>query len=579
MRFNLKPLPALISLMLLGCGGGGTPDANGDSTTAVNASGNATATGLTACVDVNQNWQCDDGDVSKTAAAAGTVGFTVAASQYVLLESRNAENQRTRLLVSEKGSDNVNGLSTLRTVLKASGQTTAQIAGVEAALLARHGTSMESLLATGYSTTLQTHPMALAALDAYSRAVAAQTSASPTVSAYSASVGTANTDAAWASTEGSDTRRQLSAQSSVVLNNSESNRLYLFDAANAAVSSREIDLIPPAAPVLAGYPKLLRYSVALLEKAVNVMVDTASAATGFANPPSAGSPVVLPPGKGIASIQLTDGGNSALVVMNMLSGVYKGDACLGTGDGNEGLFKVSLTDTTSSRFLKNSPACIHSGFSLIAADAKGTRVAAWDAVGARLWLIDAGTMQKQAAIDLKFDADKPPQALAVTPGGRYLAAAGYGRLALIDLQTGKVAAQLTGDWGNVTQAAFAGGARRVLLASGSQVHSVLLTDAFQLISRSAVSVGAAGQELRGLAVAADGDSYVATSDTTAHWRSASTGAAFGTSNLPSGLTVQQATLAGKRLVVLARGAQDKQFKLLRLPVGLPSSPADMTAIQ
>jgi hypothetical protein len=65
---------------------------------------------------------------------------------------------------------------------------------------------------------------------------------------------------------------------------------------------------------------------------------------------------------------------------------------------------------------------------------------------------------------------------------------------------------------------------------------------------------------------------VATSDTAAYWRTAAAGATLASSTLPSGLTVQQAALAGNRLVLLARGAQDLQFKLMRLPVGLPTAP-------
>jgi hypothetical protein len=563
MHLKMKQLPALIALVVAGCGGGG-------SQTGETATTQVTAGAMTACVDVNANWQCDDGDVSVARSATGATGLAPSAAQYVLLETRDGQNARTRLLVSAKGSAEVTGLSTLRTLLAAAGQTAAQISTAEAALVAKHGTALEGLLATGYVSALQNTPVALAALNRYSLAVAAQSTASPTLTSYAPALGSLSTDATWASTETTDTRRQLAAQSSTVLNNNESNRLYLFDASAATISSRQIDLVPPPTVVLAAYPKILRTTVAMLEKAMSVLVDTASAATGFTSTPTTGSTVVLEPGKGIAGIQLAGSGSTAFVLLNMLAGTSTKDACVGVDGGNEGLFKVSLADTTSVRTLKTAPACVHSGFSLIASDAAGGRVAVWDATAKRLWIVDGSTMARQSSIDLQFDAATPPQALAITPGGRYLAAAGYGRLTLLDLATGKLVVQYTGDWTNVSQIAFAGGARRVLLASDTQVHTVALDDNLQLISRTAVAVSSTA--LRGLAVAADGDSYVATSDATAYWRTTSTGAALASSALPSGLSVQQTALAGNRLVLLARGAQDLQFKLMRLPVGLPTAP-------
>lgn len=561
MTFKMKQLPALVALVVAGCGGGGSAQ-NGETATT-----QATAGTLTACVDANANWQCDDGDASSIRSATGATGLVPTSAQYVLLETRDGQNARTRLLVSAKGSADVSGLSTLRTQLAVAGHTAAQISTLEAALVAKHGSALEGLLASGYASALQNTPLAVAALGRYSLAVAAQSTASPTLTAYAPTLGSPSTDATWASTEATDVRRQLTAQGSTVLNNNESNRLYLFDASATTLASREIDLVPPPTVALAAYSKVVRTTVALLEKAMSVFVDTASAATGFASTPTTGSAVVLEPGKGITGIQMAGNGSSAFVLLNMLSGKSTSDACVGVDGGNEGLFKISLADTSSVRTLKTAPACVHSGFSLLASDAAGARVAAWDATAKRLWIVNGSTLVRQSSIDLQFDAATPPQALAITPGGRYLAAAGYGRLTLVDLHTGKLVVQYTGDWTNVSQIAFAGGARRVLLASDTQVHTVALDDNLQLISRSAVTV--ATSTLRGLAVAADGDSYVATSDGTAYWRTAATGAALASSALPSGLTVQQAALAGNRLVLLARGAQDLQFKLMRLPLSLP----------
>ncbi len=573
MTMKMKLLPALVAAAVAGCGGGGGGSSGNSGTGGETVTTSIAAASLTACVDLNRNWQCDDGDTSRAASATGSQGLVPKTSQVVLLESRDANNQRTRLLVSATASDVVTGLSTLRTMLAANGKTRAEIAAIESTLNTAHGSQLEALLQTGFADTLKTYPIALAALSTYSAAVAAQATAKPTVAAYAPTLGSSSTEVSWASNEAGTVRRQLSAQSSIVLNSSETNRLYLFDAAAASVTSREIDLVPPPTPALASYPQLVRRTFAALDKVLSVFIDSASAATGFTSPPTTGTPVALEPGKGVAGIQLVDGGNSAFVLLNMLSGKNTSSECVGTTDGTEGLFKVSLADTASYRALKSAPACVHSGFSLIAADSAGSRVAAWDATAKSLWLLDGATMQKTTSVDLKFDADKPPQALALTPGGRYLAAAGYGRLTLVDMSTGRLVVQLNGDWGNVAQIGFAGGARRLLLASDTQVHTVLFDDSLQLIGKSAVSVAVGGDTLRSLAVAADGDSYVATSDARVHWRAAATGAPLGTGTLPSGLSVQQATLAGQRLVVLARGTQDQQFKLLRMPVGLPATPA------
>lgn len=555
LNLNMKLLPALVAASLAGCGGGGGGESRGQTVNTQSRAASASAS----CVDSNQNWQCDDGD----AAVASSVG----ASLYTLTEVRDANNLRTSLRVSEQGKTDVTALSTLRARLATQGKLKAQIDATVNALNTLHGAELESKLSAGFNATQASHPVATEALDAYSRAVFTQVTANATVAAASVTMGTISNDASWASSAG-DERRQLSVQSSVVLNNSESNRLYLFDAAQTSVSSREIDLIPPVAPALAGYPKLLRQGMAWLGRAVSVMVDTASAATALTGTPTTGSPVVLQPGKGIAGIQLVNGGSEAFVLLNMLSGLYAQTDCVGTSDGNEGVFKISLSDTAGSRQLSQSPACVHSGFSLIAADASGQQWAAWDAMAQRVWLGHGQTMAHRASLDIKFDADKPPQALAMSPGGRYLAAAGAGRLALINVDTGRVVAQLTGDWASVSQVAFAGGGRRVLVASERQVHAVDLDDGMQLIGKSVHAVAASGETLRGLAVTADGDSYVATSDSRAYWLAASTGLSLGSKALPTGLSVQQATLAGTRLVLLAKGAQDQQFKLMRLPLSI-----------
>jgi hypothetical protein len=563
MKQKMTILPALIAGLMAGCGS--------DSTTEQGQTVAAAKTGLTTtvCVDQNQNSYCDDGDVSKVTSAAAAAqtaaGLTVGVGQYVLQEDRDATNQRVSLLMSEIGSTTTTALSTLRSRLMMHGKTETEINTLVSKLQTTFGASLESQLKSGFNRAIQYRPLTLEALDAYSIAVFHQATVTPTVADVSAKLGNAKTEVTWSSAQ-IDERRQLTAQGSTVINNSESNRLYLFDAEQAEITSREIDLIPLTLADVANVPKLLRYGVALLDKAISLVIDTASAATGFTGTPSTGSPVVLVPNKGITGVQIVNSGKNAYVLMNMLSAKYTSANCLSSNEGNEGLFKISLTDTASFRQLGQTPACIHSGFSLLAADAMGSRVAAWEATAKRLWLLNGNTMTRQSTLDVKFDADKPPQAMALTAGGHYLAVAGYGRVTLIDMETGRMIHQLTGDWGNVSQVAFAAGGRRLLVASNHQVHTLNFDDSLQLLSISAVNVATTGENLRGLSMTADGDSYITASDKTVYWRSVATGAAISQQALATGLTVQQVTVAGQQAVVLARGGQDLQFKLIRLPI-------------
>ncbi len=566
---KVKPiaLACLAATVVAGCGGGGasTPGQT------ANTTGQLSASTLLACIDSNQNWQCDDGDSTVAASASGATGLTPVAGKYALLETRDTDNARTRLLVSEPGSTSVTGTSTLRTVLRSAGKTEGEISNLEASL----GASASSALESGYASAMQGNPQALSALAAYSSAVfaAASTSASP--AAVGNTLGTASTaDISWDGTTGTEDSHQVSTYGSTLLSNNESNRLYLFDASATVISNRELDLIPPAEPLVAfrKHSPIARFALAALDKVVSLMVDTVSAATAVSGGAEAGSPVTLEPGKGIAGLQLVNGGRDAYVLMNMLSGKYTAAACKSTSQGNEGLFKISLESSNSYRSLYTAPACVHSGFSLVAADPNGAYPVAWDATGKRLWLLDGATMKERALLDVQFDSDKPPQALAVSPGGRYLAAAAYGRVALVDLVNQRIVANLTGDWTNATKVVFANGARKVLIASANKVYTISLDNALQPITKSSVTVSAAGEDLRGLVVSDDNDSYIASSDKQAYWRAVKGGTSIGTSTLPIGMKVQQIALAKDKLVVIAQGTQDSKYKLYRIPVGLPKAP-------
>ncbi len=480
MRTRLKYLPAVIS-MLLACGGEKTPNGS----TVANAN---TQTSLMACIDVNPNWHCDDGDISSNVKALGPTGLAPKDGKYVLIEARDMRNQRTALWVSQASSNEVTALSTLRSRLSSMGKTPSQVAALEDALGAKHGPKWITLLQQSFEAAHALTPLNLKAIDIQALAVATQTDATIPPSPQALSLSAPTTQTIWRSDEPSGVQRRLSVQGSLVLGHSESNRLYLFDTQADEVSPTEIDLIPGPPE-----PNLAKRALAWLDKAVSIFVDTASAATAFVNPPTPAQAPALPAGKGISQLALVDEGRSAFVLMNMLSNQYQTDDC--AKDGFEGLFKVSLTEVGSARWLGKGLACVHSGLSLITADAKGQRVLAWNQATHKLWVIDGNTLQRQAQIDFKWSAGSAPQALAITPGGRYLASATAGRLSLVDLQTARVLTQLSGAWGNVAQMRFAQGGRTLLLASQNQMHTVTLDNALQLIDQTQVDVAPADQTL------------------------------------------------------------------------------------
>lgn len=572
MHLKYKPLAAIMALVLGGCGSGGNSSAGPQGETA--KAQKLSSANLLACIDSNHNWQCDDGDTSVWIKATGATGLIPAASEYTLIETRDVTNHRTSLLISALGSGLVDGISTLRTALQR-----AKIDGARIDKAIALTTSGQ--LETGFASTLKSYPTALAGIEAYSLAVEQQGSATALVPSFTASAGSTSQLAQWYGPEPETTRRQLSALGSTVLNNSESNRLYVFDAAATPLSTHEIDLIPNDTPMLANSPQWARPLLRGLAAVVNVLIDTASAATGFTNAPSTGSAVVLPPGKGIAAVQLLNQGRDALVLMNMLDGRSTSEHCQTASQGTEGLFKVELHNNNTYRLLEHSSACVHSNFSLIASDVSGQHIAAWDAKAQKLWLLDGANMQATHLIELGLGSDTAPQALALSAGGRYLAAVGYGRAALVDLEQGKVLTHFTGTaaagtWGNVAQASFAAGSRRLLIASGQEVHSLALDDGLQLLEHTSTRLTGASETLRALSVSLDGDSYAAVSDSNVYWlasapASAAPAAALATISLPPGLTVQQAAAANQQLILMARGAQDQQFKILRLPLAMTST--------
>lgn len=559
---HLKPiaLACFAATLCAACGGGG----NQNGQTAI-TSGQVSASYLLACIDSNQNWQCDDADTSRKVSASGDTGLTPTASQYVLLEGRDASNQRVSLLVSDKGSGTVTGLSTLRTML---GLGTGS--ALEKTLITQQGSQLAAALETGYAAAVAARPVALNALAAYSAAVKAQATASPSAVTPVTTIGSATSTANWAVPSAGDGTRQLSALASTVLGSNEGNRLYVFDPTASVVSTQQIDLIPAADTTTAQRRTASSRLLAALDRLVSVFVDTASAASSVIGTPTA--PVVLDPGKGIAGAALTHGGAEAYVLMNMASGKYTDSSC--ATKGSEGLYKVGLsaTDTSGYRMLWQSPACVHSGFTLLAADPSGARLVAWDATARQFWSLDGATMKERSVLALQ--APYAPTAMTVSPGGRYAAVAGSdanggGQLTLIDLDANRVVTTLAGAWTNPGQVAFADGVRKLLVTSGTKVYTVTLDNALQLIGTTTATLS---EEIKGLAVAPDGSSYVVSGNTTASWRTLQQGTELAATTLPSGLTVKRIAVARDELVILGLQAAQATYKVYRLPLSLAQVP-------
>ena len=79
-RLSACVLLGLSSLgTIVSCGGGGDSAVQSGSTVANVIAPKA----LVSCVDVNRNWQCDDGDAARTASAVGAQGLAAKSKEYV----------------------------------------------------------------------------------------------------------------------------------------------------------------------------------------------------------------------------------------------------------------------------------------------------------------------------------------------------------------------------------------------------------------------------------------------------------------------------------------------------------------
>lgn len=544
------------SLATTGCGGGGGSPA-GSTVPSRNMDGNAVGV---ACVDHNHNWRCDDGDTSITVHGSGDTGLSPASDEHVLLETHDTSQKRTLLLLSAQGSPVVNGISTLKTL--AGGEWNDALASLVA--------EQNSALETVFAQAMQQRLLALTALHDAGDAVRTQMSVTPTLSDSAYALGDTETVSTWDTAAGTE-NRQLTAFGSTVLSNTETNRLYLFDASATVIGASEIDLLPVLDTVVAAASNtaaqlnatLIEPAMKMLAGLLDIVIDTASAASSITGEPSGEPPVVFEPGTGISSLQLAANGRDAYVLMNTAENPYPGDDCLTTG--SEGLYKVALDAASGYRLLANSPACIHSGFSLLATDLTGAHVIAWDAPGERLWVMNGDLARTNTIATGVSNA----QALAISPGGQFAAIAAYGQLAIVDLVQGRTVANLAGDWTNAEQVDFSTGLHRVVVTSGSDIHTVTLDNRMQLV---ATHKNTLNDDILALASAPDGESYLVSTATQVHWYAATSGDLLATQSVPEKVDIKRVALTDQQAIVLGQQRTDDRYALFRLPLGLPTWP-------
>ncbi|HEX4509079.1 MAG TPA: hypothetical protein VH328_03340 [Burkholderiaceae bacterium] len=541
----------LLALAAAGCGGG----AAGQQGQTVGEAA-PPASGLLACVDTNRNAQCDDADPSQGVTSAGATGLAPAPDQRVLVEARDARNARTALLVSDAGSAQADGLSTLRAMLGLPVGSP-----LERALIAANGPQVAQVLETGFAATAAADGVLLPALARFAAAVQAQVSATPTLAAYAPALGAPAAVAAWDDTTGGSASQPMTVYTSTVLGNDDSNRLFILDSDAAQDALSEVDLIP-APPPLALARKPANRWLAALDRVVSIFVDTASAASSVSGDPTS-PPVKLNPGQGIAAAQITHAGAEAVVLLNLQTGLYNDATC---GQGREGIYRVPLAPPNATRDMSTEPVCAHSGFALLAADPAGASIAAWDTNASTLWSIDGSTMKERAVLSLQITA---AQALAVSPGGRFAAVAAPGLVEIVDLLAGQVVANLSGPWADVQGVAFAGGVRRLVIGSGDTLHVVAFDEGMRWVDTRSTALDG---PLRSFAIAPDGDSLVAATDAGLSWHTVETGDALASAPLPAGLDVQHVAVGSDHLVVTGLRTAQGRFEVDSAAIPLAAVP-------
>jgi hypothetical protein len=510
------------------------------------AGGAAPSSTLLACVDANRNGQCDDADTSHSIDSAADTGLSPAPVQRVLVETRDARNARSALLISDPGSAQADGLSTLRALLGL-----APGSALEQALLATGGAQVAQTLEAGFAASAAADGVMLPAMARFAAAVQAQATATPTLAPFAPVLGAPVAVAGWDDTTGGDASQPMTVHASKVLGNDDRNRLFILDSDAAQDAVSEIDLLPAPPPLaLAHKPPTNRW-LAALDRVVSIFVDTASAASSVSGVPTS-PPVELTTGQGIAAAQITRDGAEAVVLLNLQTGQYNDASC---AQGREGIYRVPLSGPDATRALASEPVCAHSGFALLAADPAGASIAAWDTNSRTLWSIDGATMKERAVMSLQIDA---PQALAVSPGGRFAALATPGRVEIVDLLVGHVVANLSGPWVDVHGMAFAGGVRRLVIGSGDTLHVVAFDEGMRWIDTRSTSLDG---PLRSFAVAPDGDSLVVATDAGLSWRTVETGDLLAAAPLPTGLDVQHVAAGSDHLVLTGLRTAQARFEV------------------
>lgn len=553
------------TLGLSACGGGGSEPAG---STVVSRDINATDTRI-ACIDHNHNWRCDDGDLSQSVTSAGNTGLNPASDEFVLLERLDAARQRTLLLLSERGSGTVDGISTLKAML---GERYDTFSPSESF----NSSDLEAL----FERALQLYPHALTALATASEAVLQQSTVNATLPEVTPTLGEPELVSNWAAESDND-NRQLTAYGSTVLSNTESNRLYLFDAAAASVAASEIDLLPavelalniPSEGTLSSWAtqtsqklimqKLVEPALRMMASALSIVIDTASAASSITGQPSGEAPVIFEAGTGITSLQLVNNASEAFILVNTADDNFAGNDC--ATKGNEGLYKVALDHDGGYRLLADSTSCIYSGFSLLAADRNGAHVVAWDGTQQKLWLLD-GSLKRQAQIATGVSQ---AQALAISPGGQFAAIAAYGQLAIVDLLQGKTIVNLAGDWANATQVNFAAGLQQIMVSSGNSLHTITLDARMQRLDSR---ITAFDSDILALATADDGESAAVATAKNLAWINSHSGETLSSQSTPARFTPQKIAITNTQLLMVGQQHSDDTIALMRLALSLPEWP-------
>ncbi|MGQ5521984.1 WD40 repeat domain-containing protein [Chitinimonas sp. PSY-7] len=523
MRVKLLAVLVVAAFGATGCGGDG-----GEAGTTVSTVPASYSDRL--CIDTNQNLACDDGEASLDSATAEhsirESSLTPSAAQRVVLERVGKhDGNRSAVLMSELGSSQVNGLSTLLAFVVASGQATdAQAA--RTLLTERLGKLDDALAETltkAYLRYQQQYGSSSLVLAVISQRMLDQRAAVPDVAAeHLKPLFAQMQEMPWLVGSQDDTAETMAAVADVtVLGNAGRNRLFVLRP-NSRVSEIEFEnnalaaaeRLPAVEPVAAP-------SVQPFVRAIRVDVVSAASGGGTRPPrpmPPTPVPPTIPPGTGggdpgsgippvvdtkpknkLSQLTLSADGKAAFVLFTTTSGKAVSQSGCGDFPQNTGVFRVDLTDKGEARVVQplyKLPACTNEGFTQLAADKAGQYVVALSEPEQELYLFDGSDMHLQRRIKI----DWVPQRIAVSPGGRYIALAREGNLALFELATGTRVAAASTTWSVPGDMRFAG-VGRLVVASANTVHVINLSNPAKPLASKVLAQSA---EVRAMDVAGDG---------------------------------------------------------------------------